>query len=512
MPGRPIATPAFAAAATRPSGGVRPQMVVWALVLLAVALFWPTLTALSRIWLGVADYQYGFLAAGIAAWLLFRSAAHIDASSVRPQPLVLPLLAMTLVAWMVSYRANSDMLQQLLFPVVLFLSIYVALGLNAARAVAFPIAYFAFAIPLWDHFVPPLQWLTTQAAENILAALNVPTIVDGHHVTIPAGTFSIIEGCSGKRYFIIGLSFAALAGWLQGVRRGRLIGLLAAAGVIAILTNWIRVVIVIYAGHVSNMQHYLVAVEHKSLGYALFIPMLLLIAWIARRLAGDDVVGDAKPAVTTLSPGQGVRLAAGPAALFVACLAWLFVTRPVADSGVALGAFPLLVGVWQGPLPANQRWQPEYSGASDERRASYADDQGRIDVYINAYGVQREGRELVFHANVLAPSQSWTSIDRWSVPQLQMAIASSPAHGRWIFAHTYVVGGHATPSAMLAQVSYGWSALRDPAPAGVVAFAAPCKANCSEEAARIEKLWAMNGEALSRMIPRARSEAAAGDN
>ena len=117
--------------------------------------------------------------------------------------------------------------------------------------------------------------------------MGVATQVDGHSVTIPEGTFSIVEGCSGKRYMVIGLAFATMAGVTHDVRgRGRII-LLATATLAALVTNWLRVVVVIYVGHVSNMQNYLVAREHLSFGYALFIPLMAVIFLVARRLGHE---------------------------------------------------------------------------------------------------------------------------------------------------------------------------------------------------------------------------------
>jgi transmembrane exosortase EpsH len=48
--------------------------------------------------------------------------------------------------------------------------------------------------------------------------MGVPTQVEGHHVTIPSGHFSIVEGCSGKRYLMISLAFATLAAAIEQLR------------------------------------------------------------------------------------------------------------------------------------------------------------------------------------------------------------------------------------------------------------------------------------------------------
>ncbi|MGH8178804.1 MAG: exosortase C-terminal domain/associated protein EpsI [Steroidobacter sp.] len=477
--------------------------MVWALLVLGVAALWPTLSALGRIWLTVADYQHGFAIAAISAVWLFRVHGRIDAADVRATPLALPALGLAIFVWMIAYRANSELMQQLIAPIILLLAMFAAFGLQVARRVAAPLAYLYFAIPLWEHFVPLLQWLTTHVAEAVLGFMSVPTQVEGNNVTIPAGQFSIIEGCSGKRYFVIGLAFAVLAGVAQRVRGRRMFMLLAAAAATALVTNWLRVVIVIYAGHVSNMQHYLVATEHKSLGYLLFAPMLLVISLVARRL-GDDSAIDATRAV---SASRGARVGAGwitPAILLVApVLVWAL---PMSADEIkpVLRPLPIMTGAWQGPLPPGAEWRPEFVAPADESRASYLGGPHRIEVYLNSYGAQAPGRELIYHRNSVAPANWWTMI-RW-MPRTGSAppavIAVNQIGARWVIAHQYVVAGRVTSEAALAQLYYGINAVFRPAPGGVIAVATPCIPDCDAAADRLNNFWTDNGVLFADMIPR----------
>lgn len=484
-------------------GAVTPHSIVWMLVLLIAVVFWPTLSALGRIWLTVADYQHGFAIAVIAARWLFKARGRIDACDAKAEPRALAGLAVAVGLWMVAYRANSEMMQQLLLPGILMLTVLAALGPRVLKQVAAPFAYLYFAIPIWDHFIPLLQWLTTHVAEAVLGLLNVPTEVEGHNVAIPAGQFSIIDGCSGKRYFVIGLAFAVLAGTMQGVRGRRMIWLMIAAAATTLITNWLRVVIVIYAGHISNMQSYLVAVEHRSLGYVLYIPMLLAIILVARRLGGDEDIS-ADP--TRRARQDWRRLLVGTIAPVVLLIAPAVIsaTGPAADdSRIRLGALPLMTGSWQGPLPANTNWQPEFILPSEERRVSYAAADGRIELYVNSYGVQSPGRELVYHRNSVVPAAQWTVIR--GLPRQDatptMVIASEPASGRWVVGRMYVVGGRTTSVPALAQLYYGVSAVWRPAPSGIVAFATPCVPDCGAAAARLRDFWAERGRLLVDLIP-----------
>ena len=124
------------------------------------------------------------------------------------------------------------------------------------------------------------------------------------------------------------------------------------------------------------------------------------------------------------------------------------------------------------------------------------------EIYVNSYGLQSPGHELVFHANSAAPPEIWTRVSwlKTDAP-LQMGVFSSSFDQRWVIAQTYVVGGRVTSSGALAQFLYGWSALWRPDASGAVAIAAPCADDCTRSAALIEKFWSDNGSSLVSAIP-----------
>ena len=185
------------------SAALTPSRALWPLLAVCLVGLWPTVVSLARIWRNMFDYHHGVVIALIAVIWLWRIRREIDACSVRPVRAALPLVAIALLVWAIAYRANSELMQQMLLPVIAILAVYAAMGPQVARRAAAPIAYLYFAIPLWEQLLPFLQSLTTTVAETVLGVMGVPTQVEGHHVTIPSGHFSIVEGCSGKRYLMI---------------------------------------------------------------------------------------------------------------------------------------------------------------------------------------------------------------------------------------------------------------------------------------------------------------------
>jgi exosortase len=463
---------------------------------------WPTLVSLGRVWVQMLDYHHAFLVVAVTLGWLFWRREQINASAVRAESKALVLLAIVVLAWTVAYRANSELMQQLLIPVMLQLAVLATFGRRIASLTLAPLAYLYFAIPVWEHLLPLLQWLTTQVVETVLRLMGVVTQVDGHSVTIPEGTFEIVEGCSGKRYVVIGLAFATMAGVTHDLRGRSRVVLLAAATLAALVTNWLRVVVVIYAGHVSNMQHYLVAHEHLSFGYALFIPLMAVIILVARRLQRDSGVAS-RPA--SLHPG-----AARPGAVVWGATAMLLLTpllvasiKPQLDEPVTLLSLPVLTGAWQGPLPASSRWQPHYVGAAGERRASYTSAKGRVEVYYNVYGPQSPEHELVHFGNTIAPAD-WTIVSRSRLPgsEPMVTIARDGDGVRWVIAQDLRVGGIRAPSPALAQILYGIQATLRPVPSGTVVLAAACDPDCDQAQANLIEFHRTHHDRLAQLIPR----------
>jgi EpsI family protein len=468
---------------------------------MCVAATWPAWRALGRLWVESADYQHGFVVAAALIFWLLRLRPQIDATQVRAVPASLSGLLLILACWAVAYRGNSELLQQALLPVLLLSATFAALGLRAVRVLALPFVSLYFVIPVWDSLVPTLQGMTTVVVEHALAVLQVPTVVLGNQVTIPEGQFVVADACSGKRYLIAAIAFAVIAGAAVGLRAARVATVAAIAIVLALLINWIRVAIIIYAGHVSNMQHYLVAHDHLTFGWLLFIPLLGAITLCIRHF-GRHVpppAGDVQHSATRV---------VSTAWLWALALLGLPLTLTAADGDAglmipALKQLPVTTGVWQGPLPPDDEWLPQYEFAAAQHRSRYEGMNGAVDVYVNVYGAQRQGQELIFVDNSAAPGSDW-STRGWSASiesPLAFVIAKHTSGSEWVIGQTYRVGGKITSMPALVQLYYGAHALWRPVPAGTVALASQCVPDCDAAADRVLGFWRDEGPVLAALIP-----------
>ncbi len=486
--------------------------VVLALALANLAT-WPSLQSLWVFWRTIHDYEHGPLIALVAVAWMARIAWHGGLAGARPSMAGTALLGVLLLAWLITWRANINIAHQLLWPLVIGASLLAMLGGVVTRRFALALAFLYFGVPVWDYALPVLQRCSIFFSEKMLAVLGVKAAVSEYLVTIPEGTFAIIEGCSGKHYLVVTLAIAWLAAALNGIAGRRLALFMVISGVLSMITNWVRIVIIIYAGHVTNMQHYLVANEHVTLGNLLFVPLLAIVILLAGRLAPrQPVTPVAAPSTSAANAGAPGSLATKllPVGLLLAVFGFVLWGRSAGGPPLVLGGLPLAVGRWQGPLPARSNWKPLYTAVDAEARAGYAKPTGEsLELYANVYSWQENGRELIQYGNDLVSpvgwSRSWSATDGSLVTATETLAStqvSDPSGQRWLIAHIYRVGSDSYRTDFFAKLAYGWRSLAGQTPVGVIALAARCEpGNCDKASELVADFWENMRPDLLALVP-----------
>lgn len=267
------------------------------LVLITIAVYWPATAALWHYW---TDDLYvgghGLLVAGLAVWLLFRSCRRLARVTVQPSSWTLvPLLACS-VAALVLLKAGIHTLQFLTLPALLWLAVLAAFGRDVARTIAVPIGYLYFAMPVWNLLSVPLQALTLWMVSTLAPMVGLPATVSGSLIAFPNGAqFAVTLACSGVGFLVEGLAVATLLGELENATLARRLRLSGSMVLIALATNWIRVLLLLMIGYFVGMNNVIVSRHHLLFGYALFIVVLVVFVWVAARPALPTPGADAAP-------------------------------------------------------------------------------------------------------------------------------------------------------------------------------------------------------------------------
>lgn len=450
-------------------------------VLLAAcfALLWPTTASFIEQWTNESNetYTHGSLITAIAFWLIFRNRykyrsdqAHLNVWGLAG------LIALGLV-WLVTVRAGIKTGHQLLFPCIAWLSVCAVFGWRFAISVAFPFGFLLLQTTIWDAVNPVLQAVTVVVTEFLLDLTAVPAYVEGNLIHLAVGTFEVAGGCSGLHFFIVALALGALYGELEDASFKGRVQLVAIAVGMGMIANWLRVYVIVLAGHLTNMQHYLITVEHYWFGWGVFAVTMIAFFIIARRMT-----------LRAREPVQEAELSAAPAsylpyAITVTLVAlsvpfWWSIVVPVSAAEKSVSLFAMPVQGWDGPSVAPSGLDPSFDAADQVESAVYRRGEVEILVHVITYLAQSQGRELTDSRNQVVESSN-TSVTHseaataWPATELLV----DTAHGsKALIQYGYRIGSLRTRSGALAQLSYGVKSLFGPSTSHAIVLRMSCHA------------------------------------
>jgi exosortase A len=449
-------------------------------------LYRPSSESLIALWDDIAriTYTHGFLIAAISAWLVVRRRRELADEPCAPSVAGAAVTVLTGVVWFFAVRAGIEIVNQVLLVILMWLSVWALFGLRVARVIWLPVGFLLFAVPVWDIVNPLLQELTVHAVHALLQVAGIPAYVDGNYVHVAAGVFEVAGGCSGIHFFIVSFSLGTLYGEIGRDPWKVRAWLLALAVGFALLANWVRVFIIVVAGHLTNMQHYLIREEHYNFGWAVFAVMMLFYLILARRIAPP--ARNEPPPLAELGNGaKGTRATGLLVAIGCVALIPVFeILNPVKPAPLpALGAsLPPVPAGWSQATSHTMSWSPVFAGADQEERSEYADDNGQhLAVFVATYAMQRQNKELIAYGNSLIGSNEGPVVSNTRADSGEPAQEIVFEHGnqRSLIRYYYRVGDRRTARGVVAQLWYGFRAMTGATTSQVVAMRAPCVPDCN---------------------------------
>lgn len=452
-------------------------------MLLMAGLYWNTTLALSALWNSTnrMTYTHGWVIAAISIWLLFRAGRNVWAVRIAPSILGSFALFSLSVAWLLASRLNIQTVQLMIFPVLCWAALWTLYGFGVARFCGFACAYLLFAIPIWDVLNPLLQWGTVFAVRAMVRISSIPAYFEANTIHLPAGAIVVEGGCSGLNFFVAGMAIVVLYGHLNGTQHRFRLWLIGIG--LMVVDNWLRVFIILLAGHLTDMQHYLVRVEHLRFGWVMFAVVMAVFFFIAVRMKEQShPVATARAAGLT-QPFQfrfGVFIAAPTALLCIP--AWslginmrelpTISSRPMLDSPSG----------WV-PTKADDGWAPMFRNA-DAQFLLHLEHGGHVvGIYQAVFAEQQQEKKLTGEGNsVLGELTIGETTSTDVVSERFSALEFLDARGgRHLVWRGYFSGDRWFHTPMGAQLWYGMQSLISRPVSGVVALHARCAASCDTE-------------------------------
>lgn len=240
------------------------------LVLLAFSvLHFKTVMSLVFFWWNSYTYDYGLLVAPISVYLIWKKWPFLIGQQSQVSIIGISLLLFANLIWFLAFLVDVQTITQIAFVAILSTLIMACAGKSGLMLMRFPLLYLSIAIPIWDPLRVVLQNITVSIVSHWLDLVDIPSYVKGIYIQIPEGEFMIATTCAGLRYFLASMALFSLYSHLYYKKFKTMALFLTVSLFLAVMVNWVRVFIVIVAGHLTNMQHFLVH-DHADFGWLLF--------------------------------------------------------------------------------------------------------------------------------------------------------------------------------------------------------------------------------------------------
>ncbi len=368
----------------------------------------------------------------------------------------------------------------MLIPAILWLCVLAAFGRNVAVALALPIGFLYFAWPGWAHLAPVLQALTTRAVGLLASAVGLRVYIEGNTVGIPEGTFEIEGGCSGIHFLVVGLALAVLQGELIDAPIRRRVKLIAVMAALTIVCNWVRVFTIVMAGHLTDMQHFLIR-EHYTFGWVLFAIVVGTFIWITAKPDPEAASSTHTDSPVTSRGPQAIAYMAAAAVLLIAPILGQALAAADARTPAPMKMeFPAGRTNWSGPtLLATSDWRPKFLGADIVEQVTYRDGVGNsVEVAAIIYRLQEQGSELIGDsASLLGDSKTTVVSDEIvSTPagKFRELIGEDRERRRFLIRYRYDIGGRQFVKPLQSQLWYGIRSLGGAPYSALLAYGTAC--------------------------------------
>ena len=275
--------------AARPHWHIPPAVLLLAIGMGLVALYYPVVILMAQDWSTNDNYSHGFFIPLISGYMVY--VLRDELKSLTPRPInwgLLVLLAGLGQLYIARVGSEYFLQRSSIIPVLLGLVLFL-LGKGATRKLFVPIVYLLFMVPLpaiiWNKIAFPMQLFSSAVTEQVIQWIGIPVFREGNVLHLAQTTLEVVDACSGLRSLTTMFALSAAFAWFSALSTGRKWALFLAAAPIAILANIVRLtgtagLASIYGGKVA--QGFL----HDFSGLFVFVLGLLLLVLTSKLLHG----------------------------------------------------------------------------------------------------------------------------------------------------------------------------------------------------------------------------------
>jgi exosortase A len=389
-------------------GGWLSATLLTALVVTAItAAFHETAWSMVDIWIKSETFAHGFLIIPIVLWLVWDKREELRQLIPVPDYRVLLLLPPVGFVWLLANMTEVQLVQQLAFVAILVLAVWTILGNSVARLLMFPLFFLFFAVPIGKGLILPLMNFTADFTVGMLKLTGIPVYREGTFFSIPSGSWSVVEGCSGVRYLIASVTLGTLYSYLTYSRLYKRLLFILFSFIVPIIANGLRAYMIVMIAHLSDMKLAL-GVDHLIYGWVFFGFVIFIMFFIGSFWRDEHEKKDEQKATSVLHkpvPGRRSVISASLLATVLA-IVWPVIGFSIdLESGVVKQVSvvsPAGRGGWKKVVKPFWDWRPLIHGTDGESYQFYVKEGNPVGLYLGVYRRQRQDAELVSSVNIIA--------------------------------------------------------------------------------------------------------------
>lgn len=389
-----------------------PNSRAWLKALLTLLLVWSALiyllepagSSMVAVWDSSATYTHGYVITPIALWLVWRRRREVMALDVHPDAWALLAALVVAATWLAGRIVGAQVVEHYAMVGLLVIAVWALFGRALAWTLLFPLSYLLLMVPAGDSLIDPMIHFTADFTVAAVQLIGIPVLQEGTFLSLPSGDWSVVEACSGIRYFLSSIVLGWLFAYLTYQTWWKRVAFGIAAVIVPVIANGFRAAIIVLLGHFSSMT-LAVGVDHLIYGWVWFGIVMMTMFWVGNFWREDH---PPHPPSIPLAPSSPPRPAWMVALIMVSMVAlfplyeYRLTTAPPAPSPLGNWRPP---ANWQISTTPITDWQPRWLGMDDQRAVHLRHATGNLMLFIAWYGAQRQDAELINSQNVLVPEK-----------------------------------------------------------------------------------------------------------
>ena len=446
---------------TSPQAPYAPTFIwLLSIIFLVPVIFLDTSKSMINVWIANETFTHGFLIFPISIWLIWKKRVVLNKLSICSEPKVLVLMLPTLVIWLLGNSVDILIIQQFAMISLIPIIIWISLGRVILYAALFPLLFLFFSVPFGQELIPPMMNFTANFTVKLIQLSGIPIYQDGLYFSLPSGSWSVVEECSGVRYLIASVALGTLYAQLSYISLQKRMIFIFVSGIFPIFANVLRAYFIVMIGHLSNMQ-LATGADHLLYGWVFFGIMMFLMFYIGSRWWDpmDEIltVTDKTVSNNRNIPSYRTLIVAILLVTLTQVLASIVTSRSSNNIKPVNLSMPDKFGNWQYNTSGQIDWDPEIHNPDALIAKEYVFENDYIQLNIALYLAQRNGAEAITTLNRLVNpyNDTWKIISFSDLQQQDLHINESilqRGQDKILVWHWYRIGNYQTSNKYIGKI------------------------------------------------------------